>query len=251
MHWIDKFRPALESTAFDDRRNQLITFKFAEAAAQKIKEMPKNEPPDIAILDANLNGNDAGGFTVSRALQRKWPDLPIIYLSEHSGTAIEETAFESAATQDFIAKNQRNVEGVLCWRIKSILRQRNAKSSQNQLISGDLVIDLDTWEVFWCGKKLMNPANPKRALAPTPRKILRHLIDSSPRPLATLQMAEALDADLEKFSWANYRQHIKILRKSFDYAEGSTGSFTERCKQGQGIVAFGDEGAYCWKVPHV
>lgn len=248
MHWLDKFQPALEETSFDGQPNQILTFKFAEAATQKIKEMASAERPDIAILDANLNGNDAGGFIVSRALQKKWPDLPIIYLSEHSGTAIEETAFESTATQDFIAKNQRNADAVLCWRIKSILRQRNSKSEQQKLVSGDLEIDLETWEVFWRSKKLMNPANPKRALAPTPRKILRYLVSSSPRPLTTLQMAECLDADLEKFSSANYRQHIKILRKSFDQAEGESGSFTERCKNGEGIIAFGEEGAYCWKV---
>ena len=70
----------------------------------------------------------------------------------------------------------------------------------------------------------MNPHNPKRPLAPTPRKILRLLVECSPRPLSTEQIADLLDADLERFSYANYRQHIKTLRRAFAAAEGDSGA---------------------------
>ena len=55
--------------------------------------------------------------------------------------------------------------------------------------------------------------------------------------------------DPEKFSYASYRQHIKTLRRAFDAAEGQHGSFSERCNKGEGIVTFGDEGAYYWNPP--
>ena len=93
----------------------------------------------------------------------------------------------------------------------------------------------------------MNPSNPARPLGPTPRKILRFLVQASPRPLTTLQIAEHLDADPERFSYANFRQHIPTLRNAFEQAGGNTGEFMAACKAGQGIVTFGDEGAYCWR----
>jgi hypothetical protein len=74
-------------------------------------------------------------------------------------------------------------------------------------------------------------------------------MDSSPRPLTAGQIAERLDMDSEKFSYASYRQHIKTLRRSFDAAESQEGSFSELCNNGEGIVTFGDEGAYYWNPP--
>lgn len=254
-HWIEKFRRALLASDFDRRDNELETFKFPQAAKQWISLAGDADKPDIAILDARMSGADDAGFSVAGALRRKWPGLPIIYLSEHSGTGLERDALEKFGALDFIAKHQRNVEEVLCWRIKAVLRQRTISSSdagepaEGVLASGELRIDLTSWEVYWHGVKLMNPGNAKRPLPPTPRKILRCLVERSPRPVTTLQIAEHLGADLEKFSYANYRQHIKTLRRSFDAAEGGTGSFAQTCKHGAGIVTFGDQGAYCWKPP--
>ena len=248
-HWVDKFQSILENTEFDEYPNQLLVFKFANAARQKITLMQEDERPDIAILDAHMNGNSGAGFSVARALLAKWPKLPIIYLSEHSGTQTEQMALDMNA-QDFIAKHQRNVEEVLCWRIKAILRQyqRVEASSNDVVTSGELRIDCLSWEIFWRSKKLMNPNNNRRPLAPMPRKILYHLVKHSPRPISTHQMAEFLDSDPERFSYANYRQHIKTLRHSLDNAEKSPGDFIALCKDGQGIITFGDLNAYCWKI---
>ncbi|TQV84979.1 response regulator transcription factor [Aliikangiella coralliicola] len=256
FHWIDKFKPVLESADFGDKENtnQVEVHKFVESACQAIKQ--RKLPPDIVILDANMNGNDDAGFTVSKLLVKKWPQVPVIYLSEHSGTGIEEKAFEQTDAQDFIAKHQLNVEKVLCWRIKALLRHKVIQNESdkmgssgppdNDMIkSGELTIDLTTWNVYWQGERLMNPINNQRPLAPTPRKILKFLVESSPRPLTTFQMAEKLDSD--KFSYANYRQHIKTLRHSFEQASlKKQTSFLQRCKNGKGIVTFGDEGAYLW-----
>jgi len=114
------------------------------------------------------------------------------------------------------------------------------------LSSGELKLDLDTWEVYWKGARLMNPDNPKRPLAPTPRKILRCLVERSPRPVTTWQIAEYMGVDPDSYSCATYRQHIKTLRRSFDVAEGETGRFIEHCKNGHGIISCGEQGAYSW-----
>jgi DNA-binding response OmpR family regulator len=201
-----------------------------------------------------MNGNDQAGFSVSSALQKKWPDIPIIYLSEYSGTEIERDALEQFSATDFIAKHQHNVEQVLCWRIKAVLRQRalgahDQASDESTISSGDLTIDLNNWNVYWKNVRLMNPNNNLRPLAPTPRKILRELVDCSPRALTSEQVADRIDADSEKFSYASYRQHIKTLRRSIDSAEGGQGRFIELCRKGFGIATLGDEGAYFWKPP--
>ncbi len=249
-HWIRKFTPVLEREDFDGKPNSLSVFNFAEAAKQKIALSDKDSPPDVALLDARMNGNDQAGFSVSSALRKKWPKLSIIYLSEHSGTDLERAALEQFSAADFIAKHQHNVEQVLCWRIKAVMRQNSLDSdlsaTVNVVKSGELTIDLNTWNVYWKGQRLMNPSNAKRPLAPTPRKLLRELVESSPRPLTAIQVAERLDLDLEKFSYASYRQHIKTLRRAFDAVEAG---FTELCNQGEGIVTFGDEGAYLWSPP--
>lgn len=252
-HWINKFKTILESTDFDGQANELDIFKFAEAAMQTIARKDATDAPDIAILDARMNGVDQAGFSVSSALQKKWPSLPIIFLSEYSGTELERDALEAHNANDFVSKHQHNIEEVLCWRIRAALRQASIQSSGKQtlpsdiMVSGDLKIDTNTWDIFWKGKKLMNPDNPKRPLAPTPRKILRVLVEHSPRPVSTSQIAEALGADPDNYAHATLRQHIKALRRAFDAAEDNTGSFSARCKQGHGIVTFTSEGAYSWK----
>ena len=284
FHWIDKFKSLLESADFETRapasesdsnrnqsngiqsngnqasqssstnKNNVEIHKFVESASQAIK-CAKSQP-DIVILDANMNGNDDAGLTVSKLVKQKWANVPIIYLSEHSGTGIEEKAFEQNVAQDFIAKHQQNIEKVLCWRIKALLKQNvlqankdnvaNSVMSNDIIQSGNLKIDLATWNVYWFDERLMNPSNIKRPLAPMPRKILRVLVESSPRPVTSLQMAEHLNSD--KFSAANYRQHIKTLRHSFEQAALAKDKpgFIDYCKQGKGITTFGDEGGYCW-----
>lgn len=252
-HWIRKFSAILENENFDGKPNSLSVYNFAEAAKQKIALMDKSSPPDVALLDARMNGNDQAGFSVSSALRKKWPKLPIIYLSEHSGTEIERDALEQFSATDFIAKHQNNVEEVLCWRIRAVLRQStigtDLSATVNTISSGDLTIDLNNWNVYWKSVRLMNPNNAQRPLAPTPRKLLRELVECSPRPLSAAQAAERLETDRDKFSYASYRQHIKILRRSFDAAEGGQGKFSQLCHEGYGIVTFGDEGAYLWKPP--
>ncbi len=249
FHWIDKFQDVLESADFGDQAssNQVIVHKFVESACQYVNH--SKTQPDIAILDANMNGNDEAGFQVSRLLSQKWPEIPVIYLSEHSGSDIEEKAFEHSRAHDFIAKHQENVERVICWRIRALLRHKAMQmdhTAQNKITSGELTIDLTTWNVYWHGERLMNPTNNRRPLAPTPRKILRYLVESTPRPLTTQQIADKLDSD--RFSYANYRQHIKTLRHSFEQAalRKKQESFILLCNSRRGVVTFGDQGGYCW-----
>lgn len=248
-HWLDRFSACLTDSVFDQHPNRLLILDRLEAVRDFVRDA--RQQPDVALLDARLHGNDQAGFTVSQALLARWPELPVIYLSEHSGTQVEAQAFSLNSTQDFIAKHQRNVEQVLCWRIRALLRQQAMRAPRHQgpdrLDSGPLSIDLVTWEIYWQGTKLMNPRNPRRPLPPTPRKILKQLVQCAPRPQTALQIAQALELDEERFSNAGYRQHIKTLREAIDQA--CPQDFIQLCKAGRGLVTFGDAGAYCWVNP--
>ena len=76
-HWIKKFSPVLEAETFDGKPTELAIYNFAEAARQKIALSDKDKAPDVALLDARMNGNDQAGFSVSSALRKKWPRLPM------------------------------------------------------------------------------------------------------------------------------------------------------------------------------
>jgi len=290
FHWIDRFQSILEKADFsidsqstekksteeksvEDKSassgddNEVDIYRFETSARHEINQSIKQNDyqiPDIVILDANMNGDNDAGLSLSKLINRVWPQVPIIFLSEHSGTSTEEKVFANSQTRDFIAKHQENIEKVLCWRIKALLRATlmsqstglddslgNSLDNDKQIKQGELLIDLITWNVYWYGEKLMNPKNPQRPLAPTPRKILRYLVDASPHPVNTSQMEEKLN--LDRFNYASYRQHIKTLRNSFENANinndnnRSQLSFSEICTKGEGIVTFGDDGAYCWK----
>jgi CheY-like chemotaxis protein len=72
-HWITKFKSVLEQADLSingeiGTDNDVQVFKFAEAACMHIAQ--SKQAPDIAILDANMNGNDQAGFSVSRALHK-------------------------------------------------------------------------------------------------------------------------------------------------------------------------------------
>ncbi|NVJ49277.1 MAG: response regulator transcription factor [Gammaproteobacteria bacterium] len=255
-HWVEKLLPTLTRTNFDESNesavtNSVLVYKFVAAAQQAIAQL--SEAPDLALLDANMNGNDEAGFSIAQKLREKWPSLPILYLSEHSGTGIEQRAIEQAVAQDFIAKHQHNVAQVLCWRIKAALRQQQVANTAQQpvdtLVCGELTIDLLQWHVYWHGVRLMNPNNPQRPLAPTPRKILKVLVERAPRPVTVTQMAEALA--LDELSYASYRQHIKTLRHSFEQAScaAKQESFLTLCQREEGLVTVGDLHAYRWQLP--
>lgn len=252
-HWIDRFQAVLTQADFDGGTNRLIVYRFAETASQALREDPQYPRPDIALLDARTGANDHAGFSVARILRSRWPDIPIVFLSEHSGTPIEQTALEEHDVTDFISKHQKNIEQVLCWRMRTALRHATVRAPgattlpSGVIQRGPLRMDLDNWEVYWHGVRLMNPDNPRRPLAPMPRKILRNLVEQTPRPVSVGQMASYLDLAMSDYSTVTYRQHIKTLRHSFDQAEGTHGRFIALCKAGFAIATCGDEGAYCWR----
>jgi len=70
-HWIDKFQDTLTHADLDGERNTLQIYKFSEAARQQIALMAVEDRPDIALLDARMNGNDRAGFSGHHQSERR------------------------------------------------------------------------------------------------------------------------------------------------------------------------------------
>ena len=75
-HWIDRFSTVLENADLDGAPNHLEIFKFPEAAKQRIALMSDEHKPDLALLDAHMNGSDQAGFSVSGPYTKNGPTYP-------------------------------------------------------------------------------------------------------------------------------------------------------------------------------
>ena len=54
-------------------------------------------------------------------------------------------------------------------RVMAVQTSGAARAASRLLELGELTIDLNTWNVYWKGRRLMNPSNARRPLAPTRR----------------------------------------------------------------------------------
>lgn len=105
---------------------------------------------DLYILDVNMP--EITGFMAAVELRKKY-DTPIIFLTAYSGEMDKVMGF-SAGADDYIVKPFSNME--LLMRVKAILRRRvnhevkqepTVTAKSNQIIFGDLVLDLDNQSV--------------------------------------------------------------------------------------------------------
>ncbi len=124
---------------------QVLAFADKHSALQALTQ----QRPDLLILDIILGQEYDGGFNLYSQLNRQYPDLPVLFLTERVGEIDQVSGLRMGAwdyqpkpiTIDyFIAK------------IESLLRlTRNSNSSQesNQITCGQLLIDLDRRHLIW------------------------------------------------------------------------------------------------------
>lgn len=101
----------------------------------------RSSQPDLVLLDLMLPGRD--GVTVCRDIRAE-SGVPIVMLTARSDTADVVAGLEAGA-DDYIAKPFKAKE--LVARIRTRLRRNNGDGGTNQLVIGDLTINVSSHQV--------------------------------------------------------------------------------------------------------
>ena len=112
-------------------------------------DLAKSETPDLVILDLMLPELD--GLTVCRSL-RQSSDVPILILTARTGELDKIVGLESGA-DDYLTKPFSL--GELQARIRALLRRASSGRSNDELQSGNLMLNMVSRRAFLDGKELV------------------------------------------------------------------------------------------------
>ncbi|MDQ1301897.1 MAG: DNA-binding response regulator [Chloroflexota bacterium] len=111
-------------------------------------EQARAEQPDLVILDLMLPELD--GLTVCRSL-RQISDVPVLVLTARTGELDKIVGLESGA-DDYMTKPFSL--GELQARIRALLRRASPRRVSDEVVSGDLLLNLVSRRAFLAGKEL-------------------------------------------------------------------------------------------------
>ncbi len=124
---------------------QVVTAADGAAAL----EQARAEQPDLVILDLMLPELD--GLTVCRSL-RQLSDVPVLVLTARTGELDKIVGLESGA-DDYMTKPFSL--GELQARIRALLRRASPRRAGDEVVSGDLLLNLVSRRAFLAGKELV------------------------------------------------------------------------------------------------
>ncbi|NOX14537.1 MAG: response regulator transcription factor [Epsilonproteobacteria bacterium] len=117
-------------------------------STKKVEDFLLEEEPSLLIVDRNLPGVEGSEFV--KDMRQKGHQAPVIFLSaKDSDRDIEEGFLRGG--DDYITKPYNMIELIL--RVKAILR-RTKSADSGKVAYKDIVLDLDTREVFVDKKKI-------------------------------------------------------------------------------------------------
>ncbi len=158
---------------------------------------------DAIVLDVMLPGID--GFHLCQKLRRELRQpTPVIMLTAKDTIEDRVAGFDSGA-DDYLVKPFSLVE--LEARIKALVRRSSGQQCQQEISLGPLKINFETCEVVRSGTPLK--------LTPTAYKLLKKLLQESPRVLSRAILERAVWGDDVPASDA-LRTHIHTLRQALD-----------------------------------
>jgi len=160
---------------------------------------------DLYILDVNMPG--LSGFMAAAEIRKKY-DAPIMFLTAYSGESDKVIGF-AAGADDYLVKPFSNME--LLMRVKAILRRYNpslipqsTEIVKNQIMFGDLTLDLDNQSVFRQDEVI--------ALTYTEYKILELLVTHRKKIFSLDNIYESIWEE-EPVGDSAIMVHIKNIRK--------------------------------------
>lgn len=141
----------------------------------------EEEPPDLVLLDWMLP--HVSGIEICRRLRRRpqTRDLPVIMLTAKGEEADRIRGLDTGA-DDYITKPFSPSE--LLARIRALLRRARPALSADELVAGELVIDLEGYRVRYGSKQI--------DLGPTEFRLLRHFMEHPGRVYSREQILNAV-----------------------------------------------------------
>ncbi|MDI6851487.1 MAG: response regulator transcription factor [bacterium] len=139
-----------ELIAINFSKFNFIVHKFS-FGSELLKHLEEKNYPDLIILDIMLP--DWDGFELLKYLksQEKYSKIPVIMLTARSDEADKVLGLEMGA-DDYVTKPFSTRE--LVARVKSVLRRYEKREGEVITYGEELVIDLDSSQVFFKGKEL-------------------------------------------------------------------------------------------------
>jgi two-component system, OmpR family, response regulator len=169
-------------------------------------EAVRSKPSHLMVLDVMLP--DIDGFEVARQLSLSGHRVPILFLTARDATE-DKVRGLTIGGDDYVTKPFSLEE--LIARIHAILRRSNGSPEVNRLEFADLVMDLDTHEV-WRGETSIE-------LTATEYRLLRYLMLNPRRVLTRSQILDHVwDYDFGGDARV-LETYISYLRKKVDVVE--------------------------------
>ena len=187
---IDILRLYLEREGFE---------VFPALTAGEAREAFTRLRPDLVVLDLNLPDGD--GLEVCRAF-RKDSSVPILMLTARDEEVDRVVGLELGA-DDYVTKPFSPREVVA--RVKAVLRRSQPPAPPQEIKAGELVLDLDRYEVRCRGQVV--------GLTPTEFKLLSVLAQHPGRVFTRMQFLDQVQGEAFEGYERTIDAHIKNLRQ--------------------------------------
>ncbi len=168
------------------------------------------ELPDLVILDwmmPNMSGLQVCKEIRHRAATR---NLPVIMLTAR-GEEEDRIRGLDAGADDYVAKPFSTNE--LIARVKAVLRRLRPILTEEQIVRGDLEMDLTAHRVTRDGQPLH--------LGPTEFRMLRHFMEHPGRVLSRSQLLDAVWGNEAEIEERTVDVHIRRLRQAVNVGKGA------------------------------
>ncbi|GAA1286053.1 response regulator transcription factor [Brachybacterium alimentarium] len=166
--------------------------------------LARERMPDVLVLDRMLPGID--GVEVLRRIRAMQPDIPALLLTAMDAPSDRIDGL-AAGADDYVTK-PFTIEEVLLRLHRLVQRSGAVAQGSNELVVGDLVMNLDTHEVSRSGEAV--------ALTATQFQLLHYLMENPQKVLSKTQILEAV-WNYDFGGQANIVElYISYLRKRID-----------------------------------
>jgi DNA-binding response OmpR family regulator len=160
---------------------------------------------DCAVFDVELGDNPFGGIQLCRVFREKFPRVPILVLSAHTETDIQEMGYKLGIDAYL---DKREPLSLLAIKLESLVRRyeqllNGQKPRHNGLVES-LAFDDLAERVYWNGDEL--------SLSPVRFMILRYLVQAHGKAVSVFDIQEELNVVVESNTIV---QHVKIIRQEF------------------------------------